>query len=62
MPESGELQKGLGTIVGLPANASYSHIATSFVERVQSFLDDVKARNAISPVKWSRVSMLDFAH
>ena len=62
IPESGELQEGLGMKVGLPANASYSDIATSFVERVQDFLDDVRARNAISPVKWGRVSLLDVAH
>jgi hypothetical protein len=62
MPESGDLQKGLGIIVGLPADASYSQIATAFVERVQEFLDDVTARNTISPVKWGRASLLDFAH
>jgi hypothetical protein len=62
IPESGELQKRLGIIVGLPANTSYSDIATLFLERVQGFLDDVEARSAISAVKWGRVSMLDVAH
>ena len=59
IPESTKLQEGLAKIVGLPADSSYPGIATSFVECVQGFLDDVKARNAISPVRWGRVSLVD---
>ena len=62
IPESSTLQEGLGMILGLPANASYPDIATSFVECVQVFLDDVKVRNKISPVKGGRVSLLDVAN
>jgi hypothetical protein len=60
--ESTKLQEGLATIAGLPTDSSYPDIATSFVESVQGFLDDVAARNAISPVRWGRVSLVDVGH
>ncbi len=59
VPESTTLREGLAMIAGLPADSSYTDIATLFVERVQSFLDDVKARSAISPVRVGRVSLVD---
>jgi hypothetical protein len=59
IPESTKLREGLAMIVGLPPDSSYPDIATSFVKCVQGFLDDVKARSAISPVKWGRVSLVD---
>jgi hypothetical protein len=62
LPESGELQKGLALLVGLPAKAGYAEITERFVEHAEEFLKDVQSRNLLSKVNWGRVSLIDFAH
>lgn len=62
LPESKELQKALALIVGLAGDAEYCDITERFVERVQEFLNDLQARNALSRVNWGKVSLTDFAH
>ena len=62
LPESGELQKGLALLVGLPDKAGYADITERFVEHAEEFLKEVQSRNLLSKVNWGRVSLIDFAH
>jgi hypothetical protein len=62
LPESGELQKGLALLVGLPEKAGYAEITERFVEHAEEFLKDVQSRNLLSKVNWGSVSLIDFAH
>ena len=62
LPESGDLQKGLALVAGLPGDAEYCEIAERFVEHVQEFLTDVRTHNALSRVKGGRASLTDFDH
>jgi hypothetical protein len=62
LPESGELQRGLALLVGLPEKGGYAEIAERFVEHAEEFLKDVQSRNLLSKVNWGRVSLIDFAH
>lgn len=62
IPESGELQKGLSRLVGLPDAAGYAEITERFGEHADAFLKDIETRNKLSKVKWGMVSLIKFAH
>jgi hypothetical protein len=62
LPESGDLQKCLALLVGLPEKAGYADIAERFVEHAEDFLKEVQTRNLLSKVNWGRVSLIDFGH
>ena len=62
LPESGEIQKGLALLVGLPAKAGYGDITERFVEHAEELLEDVQSRNLLSKANWGMVSLTDFAH
>lgn len=62
LPESGELQKGLALLVGLPEKSGYADITEKFVEHAEEFLEGVRCRNQLSKVDWGKVSFTNVAH
>jgi hypothetical protein len=57
LPESDALREGLASCVGLDKSSDYIAIADRFIEEVQAFLEDIKRRVTLSPVRWGPVSL-----